>query len=74
MVYNYARFDAPALLKVLRSYRVTTLCTPPTVWRMLITADLSGGPGALREIIGAGEPGRRGAQRRGDGRRFLPHR
>src|SRR5690606_36887634 len=51
MVYNYARFDAAALLKVLRSYRVTTFCAPPTVWRMLINADLSGGPGALREII-----------------------
>ncbi|WP_114907244.1 AMP-binding protein [Ornithinimicrobium murale] len=56
MVYNYARFDAAALLKVLRSYRVTTFCAPPTVWRMLINADLSGGPGALREVIGAGEP------------------
>ncbi len=56
LVYNYARFDAAALLKVLRSYRVTTFCAPPTVWRMLINADLSGGPGALREIIGAGEP------------------
>ncbi len=56
MVYNYARFDAAALLKVLRAYRVTTFCAPPTVWRMLINADLSGGPGALREVIGAGEP------------------
>jgi acetyl-CoA synthetase len=26
------------------------------VWRMLITSDLSGGPGSLREVIGAGEP------------------
>ncbi|GAA5168386.1 AMP-binding protein [Ornithinimicrobium tianjinense] len=56
MVYNYARFDAAALLKVLREHRVTTFCAPPTVWRMLINADLSGGPGALREVIGAGEP------------------
>ena len=56
MVYNYGRFDAAAMLKVLRSYRVNTFCAPPTVWRMLINADLSGGPGALREIIGAGEP------------------
>lgn len=56
LVYNYARFDAAALLTVLRSYRVTTFCAPPTVWRMLINADLSGGPGALREVIGAGEP------------------
>ncbi len=55
-VYNYARFDAAALLRVLRTHHVTSLCAPPTVWRMLINADLSGGPGSLREVIGAGEP------------------
>lgn len=55
-VYNYARFDAAALLGVLRDRSVTTFCAPPTVWRMLINADLSGGPGTLREVIGAGEP------------------
>jgi acetyl-CoA synthetase len=55
-VYNYARFDAAALLEQLRTRRVTTFCAPPTVWRMLINADLSGGPGSLREVIGAGEP------------------
>jgi acetyl-CoA synthetase len=55
-VYNYTRFDAAALLRQLRSERVTTFCAPPTVWRMLINADLSGGPGTLREVIGAGEP------------------
>ena len=56
LVYNYARFDAAALLEVLRDNGVTTFCAPPTVWRMLINADLSGGPGSLREAIGAGEP------------------
>ena len=35
---------------------MTSFCAPPTVWRMLITSDLSGGPGTLREVIGAGEP------------------
>ncbi|MEI4277104.1 AMP-binding protein [Klenkia terrae] len=55
-LYNYARFDAPALLDRIRSAGVTTFCAPPTVWRMLIQADLSGGPGALREVIAAGEP------------------
>ncbi|HOA58304.1 MAG TPA: AMP-binding protein [Dermatophilaceae bacterium] len=55
-VYNYARFDAAALLGQLRTHEVTSFCAPPTVWRMLINADLSGGPGALREVIGAGEP------------------
>ncbi|MDQ6523046.1 AMP-binding protein [Nocardioides sp. LHD-245] len=55
-VYNYARFDPAALLDRLRAEGVTTFCAPPTVWRMLINADLSGGPGALREAIAAGEP------------------
>jgi acetyl-CoA synthetase len=55
-IYNYARFDAAALLAQLRDRGVTTFCAPPTVWRMLINADLSGGAGALRELVGAGEP------------------
>ncbi|GGS15343.1 MULTISPECIES: AMP-binding protein [Actinokineospora] len=55
-VYNYSRFDAAALLAQVRRAGVTTMCAPPTVWRMLIKADLSGGPGALREVVSAGEP------------------
>jgi acetyl-CoA synthetase len=55
-LYNYSRFDAPALLQRIREDRVTTFCAPPTVWRMLINADLSGGPGALRQVVAAGEP------------------
>jgi acetyl-CoA synthetase len=55
-VYNYGRFDAVVLLEQIRSEGVTTFCAPPTVWRMLINADLSGGPGSLREAIAAGEP------------------
>ena len=55
-VHNYGRFDAGALLEQIRSNQVTTFCAPPTVWRMLIKADLSGGPGSLREVIAAGEP------------------
>jgi acetyl-CoA synthetase len=55
-VYNYTRFEAGTLLDQIRRAGVTTFCAPPTVWRMLITADLSGGPGALREVIAAGEP------------------
>lgn len=56
VVSNYGRFDAAALLTVLRREAVTTFCAPPTVWRMLIQADLSGGPGVLREVVAAGEP------------------
>jgi acetyl-CoA synthetase len=55
-VYNYRRFDPAALLARIRSAEVTSFCAPPTVWRMLIQADLSGGPGSLREVIAAGEP------------------
>ncbi|QZH60927.1 AMP-binding protein [Mycolicibacterium farcinogenes] len=55
-VYNYTRFDASALLGQLRRARVNTFCAPPTVWRMLIQADLGERPEGLREILGAGEP------------------
>ncbi|MDQ0615363.1 acetyl-CoA synthetase [Microbacterium sp. W4I4] len=55
-VYNYGRFDATRMMEMLRAERVTSLCAPPTVWRMLIQADLSGGPGSLTQTISAGEP------------------
>ncbi|MDN4639855.1 AMP-binding protein [Agreia sp. PsM10] len=55
-VYNYARFDAVALLDRIRDEKVTSFCAPPTVWRMLIQTDLSAGAGDLREAISAGEP------------------
>ncbi len=57
-IYNYARFNAQALLGVLERCRVTTLCAPPTVWRMLIQEDLAAHRERLflRELIGAGEP------------------
>lgn len=57
-IYNYNRFSAPAMLEVLSHHRVTSLCAPPTVWRMMIQADLAAYRGrlSLREVIGAGEP------------------
>ncbi|AUL99834.1 MAG TPA: AMP-binding protein [Pseudothauera hydrothermalis] len=55
-LYNYTRFDARALLDVLVKYEVTTLCAPPTVWRMLIQHDLAAVKTRLRELVGAGEP------------------
>jgi len=57
-VYTYARFNAHAMLTALERCRVTTMCAPPTVWRMLIQEDLAAFRGrlALRELIGAGEP------------------
>lgn len=57
-IHNAARFSAPALLGVLERYGVTSLCAPPTVWRMLIQEDLASYKTRLRlrELVGAGEP------------------
>ena len=55
-IHNCARFNARELLKVLVEHRVTTLCAPPTVWRMLIQEDLAASPVQLTEVFGAGEP------------------
>ncbi len=55
-IYNYSRFDGPAVLDVLLRYGVNTLCAPPTVWRFLIQEDLAAYDVALRELISAGEP------------------
>ncbi|KAA8551204.1 AMP-binding protein [Pseudomonas marginalis] len=57
-IHNVARFSAQALLGALEKYRVTSLCAPPTVWRMLIQEDLASYKSRLnlRELVGAGEP------------------
>ena len=56
LIYNYKRFDAVALLEVMERCQVSTFCAPPTVWRMLVQADLSQHRVPLRECVGAGEP------------------
>ncbi|KQP21080.1 AMP-binding protein [Pseudorhodoferax sp. Leaf265] len=56
MVYNYERFQARGLLDVLQSRGVTSLCAPPTVYRLLMQEDLAAWRVQLRELIGAGEP------------------
>ena len=57
-IHNVARFSAAGLMATLERHGVTTLCAPPTVWRMLIQEDMKAYRGRirLREIIGAGEP------------------
>ena len=55
-VYNYRRFDPVALVDQLDRAGVNTFCAPPTVWRMLIQADLDTRPHGLRELLSAGEP------------------
>ena len=54
--YNYSRFRAKDVLEVLSGKGVTTLCAPPTVWRMLIQEKLADHPVQLRELASAGEP------------------
>lgn len=62
LIYNYTRFAAGPLLDQLARCQVTTFCAPPTVWRLLIQADLAAwrrGAGAgspLRHCLSAGEP------------------
>lgn len=55
-VYRQPRFDAPATLKVIADKGVTSLCAPPTVWRMLIQEDLAAYDVKLKSLVGAGEP------------------
>ncbi|MGG1948546.1 AMP-binding protein [Trinickia sp. NRRL B-1857] len=55
-VLNYARFDAKTVLDTLTHNGITTLCAPPTVWRMLVQEPLASYRISLREIVGAGEP------------------
>jgi len=55
-VYNQARFDARRILEALGRHSITSLCAPPTVWRMLILEDLAAYRVHLREVISAGEP------------------
>ncbi|WP_137174417.1 AMP-binding protein [Massilia sp. HP4] len=55
-VYNYERFASRAVLDTIVRCGVTSLCAPPTVWRMLIKEDLAAWKPALRELVGAGEP------------------
>ncbi|MCP3724476.1 AMP-binding protein [Paraburkholderia sp. CNPSo 3272] len=55
-VYNYARFVPKDTLAAIVQCGVTTLCAPPTVWRMLVQEPLATYAVKLREIVGAGEP------------------
>ncbi|MFG2555687.1 AMP-binding protein [Streptomyces sp. NPDC048581] len=55
-IHNYTRFDAARLMAEMDRAGVTTFCAPPTVWRMLIQADLSALRTPPREVVAAGEP------------------
>ncbi|WP_131738912.1 AMP-binding protein [Actinomadura roseirufa] len=55
-IFNYTRFDADRLLDTVDRCGVTSFCAPPTVWRMLIQADLGRLGTPPREVVAAGEP------------------
>jgi acetyl-CoA synthetase len=56
LIYNYARFDAATMLEVIGRCGVDSFCAPPTVWRMLIQADLTALKTPPAKVVGAGEP------------------
>jgi acetyl-CoA synthetase len=55
-ICNQPRFNARGLLDAVAANNVTSLCAPPTVWRMLIQEDLKSVRHSLREVLAAGEP------------------
>ncbi len=55
-IANIGRFNARALLQAMTENGVTSMCAPPTVWRMLVQEDLAPHRGALNNLCGAGEP------------------
>lgn len=55
--YHAPGFDVGATLDLLDSFPVTTLCAPPTAYRMMVRSDLAGRRfGNLRRCVSAGEP------------------
>src|SRR5215472_10690549 len=55
-ILNQPRFEAKQLLATIGRCGVTTLCAPPTVWRLFIQERLADFKVSLREVCGAGEP------------------
>ena len=39
-IVNQPRFDVHGILDAVADHKVTTICAPPTVWRMLVQEDL----------------------------------
>jgi acetyl-CoA synthetase len=58
LVYDIrGKFNATEILPLLEKYEVTTFCAPPTIYRMLILADLDKFDlRELRRCVSAGEP------------------
>ena len=58
IVYDYrGKFNATEILPILEKYEITSFCCPPTIYRMLIMADLHKFDlKSLRHCCSAGEP------------------
>jgi acetyl-CoA synthetase len=57
VLYDGEGFDLEIHLNIIKTYRVTTFCAPPTIYRLMAQADLSGADfSSLRHCFGAGEP------------------
>ena len=55
-IANQPRFNARGMLEAITENKVTTICAPPTVWRMFVQEDMTQYKTALREVLSAGEP------------------
>jgi len=55
-IVNQPRFNARGMLEAIAANKVTTICAPPTVWRMFVQEDMKAYQTALREVCSAGEP------------------
>ena len=55
-ILNQPRFNAAAMLQAIADHEVTTICAPPTVWRMFAQEDMTAYKTSLREVCSAGEP------------------
>ncbi|MEJ0019904.1 MAG: AMP-binding protein [Acetobacteraceae bacterium] len=55
-IANQPRFNARGMLDAMVQNSVTTLCAPPTVWRMFVQEDMAAWRTSLRELCSAGEP------------------
>ncbi len=55
-IVNQPRFQARLMLETIAENAVTTICAPPTVWRMFVQEDMEAIRTSLREVCSAGEP------------------
>ncbi|MDR1135922.1 MAG: AMP-binding protein [Clostridiales Family XIII bacterium] len=57
MIYDHDYFDAHRFMQVISQYKVTSLCAPPTAYRVFITMNLqSYDLSSLEHVTSAGEP------------------